>query len=184
MAWLPSAVFAYQGVCENEEFSGARDADDHFGFALCKRTVAQVGEAWVEPAGDIGDEVEDRAEAGSTAANAAPAMAFAAVVGDGSRPGQFGDSFVRDGADLGKFGKHSGDAAVECRGERIGVDERGDLFADGFVLTGEERDDFAQTGPIGGIAGDDLSTDPVGQTRGVTGDNAAMPGCAAAHPGA
>src|SRR5215207_10063679 len=60
-------------VEDDEEFSGERDADDHFGFAGLLQPVVEGLEMRVVAGGEAGDEEEDGARAGAAAAHRAVA---------------------------------------------------------------------------------------------------------------
>src|SRR5438034_137330 len=140
-----------------EEFSGESDADDHFGFSLIEQALAEVGEGWIVPAGEVCDEEEDGADGVSAAADGSLACTFAAVIGDWSEADELGDGLVGDSADLGKVGEQDSDGAIgdafdgpegaiECNPEWIFLDQSGDLGSEYFCLTVEEGNGLAQAG--------------------------------------
>ena len=78
----------------DEKLAGEGDADDHFFFAGGEQPVAEVGEAVIVAGGDVGDEEEDRADAGAAAADGSLALSLAAVVGDRGEAGELGNGLV------------------------------------------------------------------------------------------
>ena len=132
------AYFAGFGIESGEQFVCEGDADDAFWLAGGGEPGVEVAEVRFVLADDLGDEEEDGANGGASAADRSFAFGLAAVLGDGGDAGELGDGLVGDAADLGEFGHQSGDGAVgdaldgaeggvEPGPEGIGGDQAGDL---------------------------------------------------------
>jgi len=134
------AGYARLGVEFDEEFAGEGDADDHLFFSLSQQPVAEGSEVIVIFSSDVGDEKEDGSHACPSRADRAPAVALAAVIGEGGEACELGDRLVRDGTEFGQIGEQDGDGSI------------GEAFdrPDGLVEGGPDRIDLDQRGDLGG----------------------------------
>src|SRR5258707_1992955 len=99
---LPGAVFADEGVCEDDELSHDGGEGDFGLFAVCEETVVEGLERWIEAGGGDRGHVEGAADMGASALDVAGAAALAAVAGDRGEADEHGGLLGRQGADLGE----------------------------------------------------------------------------------
>jgi hypothetical protein len=102
---LPGAVFADEGVCEDDELSHDGGEGDFGLFAVCEETVVEGLERWIEAGGGDRGHVEGAADMGASALDVAGAAALAAVAGDRGEADEHGGLLGRQGADLGEADK-------------------------------------------------------------------------------
>jgi len=144
------------GVETDEEFSSDRDADDHFGFSGFGELAVEGAEALIEAPDDIGDEEENRSDAGAATLDMSPAGLGAAIVGERRQAGELGHGLIGVDAELGQFGEQPRDGAIgqalDAQGriqpgpQRIVVDERTDLVLQGACLALEQGNDLVDAG--------------------------------------
>ena len=137
------------GVESNQELMGEGDEDHFFSLAGGGEALGEGGEIGMVAAHHAGDDEQKMTYCGAAAANGAPAVASATLVGERGQADEFADGLVGEGADLGKFGHEAGNGAVghaldgaegviEVVPERVGVDELGDAVLQLADLGGEE----------------------------------------------
>src|ERR1700683_5829708 len=100
--WLPGAVFADEGVCEDDELSHNGDEGDFGRFAVYERAVVEGLERPVATRGGHRGHIEGAADVGASALDVAGAAALAAVPGDRGEADDHSGLFGRQGADLGE----------------------------------------------------------------------------------
>src|ERR1700730_1906331 len=69
-------------VKADQQFVGQSNADGHFVFSCGEQSVAERAEALIIARGNSGDEEQDRANAGASAANRPLALSLTTVIGD------------------------------------------------------------------------------------------------------
>src|SRR5215213_10047468 len=106
------------GVQANQEFASQSRPYELLGFASRRQLLVKSVEVRLVAPNDLRNHKQDRANALAATTQRPSSEVLAAIVGDRRQPGELGDGFVGESANLRHFGHEAGDGATSYAFDR------------------------------------------------------------------